>query len=142
MSNKTVVALVVDDEETDSALVRNSLEHTGGFQVLEAKTYDAAVRAFAERRDEIDVLIVDVALPGRDGIELARTCLRQRPELRVLFMSGKAGAELLRAYRTAEADRHYLPKPLDPAEVIVRVQSIIGEAEGVDWLAGPSEALA
>jgi DNA-binding response OmpR family regulator len=140
MSKKTIVALVVDDEEADSALVRNSLEQAGGFNVLEAKTYDAALGAFTARREEIDVLIVDVALPGRDGIELARTCLRQRPGLRVLFMSGRTGAELLRAHRDAEADRHYLPKPLDPAEVAARVRSIIAEAEGVDWLAGPSEA--
>jgi DNA-binding response OmpR family regulator len=136
MPNRHIVVLVVDDEEIDSVLMRRSLERAGGFRVLEARNYDSAVRLFAEQGGGIDLLIVDVSLPGRNGVDLARWLLRQRAELKVLFVSGWVGAELLRSHGIVESDRHFLGKPFRPAELLERVRSVLGEPGGVEWLAG------
>ena len=134
MSNRNTLVLVVDDEEIDSVLIRRSLERAGGFTVLEARSYDAAVRTFAEHGERIDLLIVDVSLPGQNGVDLARLLLRRRADLKVLFMSGWVGAELLRSHGIAESDRHFLGKPFRPADLLERVRSVLGDAGGVEWL--------
>jgi two-component system, cell cycle sensor histidine kinase and response regulator CckA len=134
MPNRNTIVLIVDDEEIDSTLMRRSLERAGGFTVLEAKSYDAGFRVFAERGGEVDLLIVDVSLPGQNGLDLARSLLRKRPALKVLFVSGWVGAELLRSHGIVESDRHFLGKPFRPAELLERVRSVLGDASGVEWL--------
>jgi two-component system, cell cycle sensor histidine kinase and response regulator CckA len=136
MPNSNTVVLVVDDEEIDSVLMRRSLERAGGFSVLEARSYDAATQLFTERGGEIDLLIVDVSLPGQNGVDLARSLLRKRPDLKVLFVSGWVGAELLRSHGIVESDRHFLGKPFRPSELLDRVRSVLGESGGVEWLSG------
>jgi DNA-binding response OmpR family regulator len=136
MPNRNTIVLIVDDEEIDSTLMRRSLERSGGFTVLEAKSYDAGFRVFAERGGEVDLLIVDVSLPGQNGLDLARSLLRKRPGLKVLFVSGWVGAELLRSHGIVESDRHFLGKPFRPAELLERVRSVLGDASGVEWLGG------
>jgi two-component system cell cycle sensor histidine kinase/response regulator CckA len=136
MPNRNTIVLIVDDEEIDSTLMRRSLERAGGFTVLEAKSYDAGFRVFAERGGEVDLLIVDVSLPGQNGLDLARSLLRKRPALKVLFVSGWVGAELLRSHGIVESDRHFLGKPFRPAELLERVRSVLGDASGVEWLGG------
>jgi two-component system cell cycle sensor histidine kinase/response regulator CckA len=136
MANKTSVILIVDDEEIDSTVMRRALELSGGFSVLEARTYEAAVELFAQRKDEIDLAIIDVSLPGRSGIDLGRSLVRQRPEVKLLFVSGWVGAELLRTHRIAESDPHFLSKPFRPADMVARVRSILGDADGDEWLDG------
>ena len=140
MPNRNIVVLVVDDEEIDSVLMRRSLERAGGFTVLEARSYDAAIRTFAEQGGKIDLLIVDVSLPGQNGMDLARSLLRQRAELKVLFISGWVGAELLRSHGIVESDRHFLGKPFRPADLLQRVRSVLGESGGVEWL-GADDAI-
>jgi two-component system cell cycle sensor histidine kinase/response regulator CckA len=136
MPKRNTLVLVVDDEEIDSVLIRRSLERAGGFTVLEARSYDAAVSIFAEHAATIDLLIVDVSLPGQNGVDLARSFLRRRADLKVLFMSGWVGAELLRSHGIVESDRHFLAKPFRPAELLERVQSVLGDTGGVEWLSG------
>jgi DNA-binding response OmpR family regulator len=127
------VALVVDDEEIDSTLVRRTLERLGNLLVLEARTFDEGLRTFNERSAEIDILVVDVSLPGKNGVDLAKALLRQRRDLKVLFMSGWVGAELIRAH-IPESDRHFLSKPFRPADLVARVKAILEESEGPRWL--------
>jgi DNA-binding response OmpR family regulator len=136
MSNRNTFVLVVDDEEIDSVLIRRSLERAGNFTVLEARSYDAAVRMFTEHGERIDLLIVDVSLPGQNGVDLARSLLRRKADLKVLFMSGWVGAELLRSHGIVESDRHFLGKPFRPSDLLQRVQSVLGDSGGVEWLSG------
>jgi DNA-binding response OmpR family regulator len=140
MPNRNTLVLVVDDEEIDSVLIRRSLERAGNFTVLEARSYDSALRMFTEHGEGIHLLIVDVSLPGQNGVDLARSLLRRRPDLKVLFMSGWVGAELLRSHGIVESDRHFLAKPFRPADLLERVRSVLGDSGGVEWLAGDDAA--
>jgi two-component system, cell cycle sensor histidine kinase and response regulator CckA len=135
MSEERVVVLVVDDEEIDLSLVRRCLESAGGFSVLTETTAEGAKRAFVERGAEIDLLVVDVSLPGGSGVDLAKSFLRERPGLKALFMSGWVGAELLRQHGIEESDRHFLSKPFRPADLIERARSVVGGPPGIEWLA-------
>jgi two-component system, cell cycle sensor histidine kinase and response regulator CckA len=134
MAKDCPLILIVDDEEIDSVVMRRALEHSGGFTVVEARSYEAAVELFAKKKDEIDLAVIDVSLPGRSGIDLGRSFLRQRLDLKLLFVSGWVGAELLRTHQMAESDQHFLAKPFRPAELVARVRSLLEGTAGNEWL--------
>lgn len=134
MAKDSAVILIVDDEEVDRAVMRRTLERAG-VVVLEAATYEGAAELFSIRSGEIDLAIIDVSLPGGNGIDLGRAFLRQRRDVKFLFTSGWVGGELLRMHRIEDSERHFLPKPFRPADLVARVRSILEEPGGADWLA-------
>jgi CheY-like chemotaxis protein len=79
--------LLVEDEESVRELVRETLRMRG-YKVLEAENGEAGLRVAESRKERIDILITDVMMPGMGGRELARELSAQRPEMKVLFLSG------------------------------------------------------
>lgn len=138
MAKDCPVILIVDDEEVDRAVMRRTLERAG-LAVLEAASYEAASELFGEQSSEIDVAIIDVSLPGRNGVDLGRSFLRTRRDLKFLFTSGWVGAELLRTHRIEDSEKHFLPKPFRPADLVARVRSILEDPGGAEWLAESNE---
>ena len=87
----TETLLLVDDDGD----VRRVLARTigsKGYQVLEAEDYDTALQVFQEHRDSVRLVISDVAMPGRNGHELAAELRRQQPSLPIVLLSGYADA--------------------------------------------------
>jgi PAS domain S-box-containing protein len=78
--------LVVDDAEGVCELARRLLQRQG-YKVLTASNADDARKIF-EAHPSIDVLLTDVVMPGASGPELTLQLIAQRPELRVIYMSG------------------------------------------------------
>ncbi len=120
--------LVVDDEPSDVEAARGALE-SAGFQVLEADSYGSALKVFAKNADEMHGALLDISLPGRNGIELAQELLKRNPKLGILFVSGHVGAEVIRFYGLRVTDRHFLKKPFQPAELISRLEAILNSSE-------------
>jgi CheY-like chemotaxis protein len=120
----TQTILVVDDEAEDRRSIRTALE-TRGDTVLEASNYCSAVKTFEQHRDEINLLIADLSLPDRNGCELAQNIMQSRPDMKVLFISGHAGAELCRFYGLVNPDLHFLEKPFKPIDLLVRVWRVL-----------------
>ena len=84
------IVLVVDDDPLIRSSLLDALE-AEGFEVVEADCADEALRALAETPD-IAIMISDVKMPGMDGLELARLAAEQRPELKIIIISGHANA--------------------------------------------------
>jgi DNA-binding response OmpR family regulator len=122
------LVLIVDDEEQDLTRMSAALR-ANGYQVVKACNYDTAMGAFDLHRDEIDLLIADVSLPGRNGCDLALSILKSKPDIRVLFVSGHAGAEVVRFYGLSISDIHFLRKPFEPADLIARVRQVLASTE-------------
>ena len=110
MKWNTQTVLVVDDELEDRQSIRATLEALGD-TVLEASNYCSAVKTFEENRDSIDLLISDISLPDENGCELAKSILKVRPDMKVLFISGNAGAVICRFYGMVNPGLHFLEKP-------------------------------
>lgn len=84
----TMTVLVVEDEVLISDTVCDALK-AGGFNVHHTETADAALR-YLESGHEIDVLFTDINLPGEiDGAELASRAREMRPELPIVYASGR-----------------------------------------------------
>src|SRR5438552_9016883 len=79
--------LAVDDESAELNLMCHALRGQN-YGVFVAASYRDAINTFRMHHEEISLLITDVALPERNGCELARDLLRIDPGLKVLFISG------------------------------------------------------
>jgi two-component system, cell cycle sensor histidine kinase and response regulator CckA len=95
-----------------------------GYTVLEAATGDAALELCERHAGQIDALVTDMVMPGIGGRALADRLTTLRPELRVLFVSGYAEAEVF-DHESADAETSFLPKPFTPEELASRVRTLI-----------------
>ncbi len=118
--------LVVDDEIGALTLIGIMLER-GGFGVLKAKDAQVALSVLDENQP--DLIILDVMMPGMDGIELCRA-IRQRSVTRatpVLILSARGDAEsIIKGIEAGAND--YLPKPILHHDLVSKVRSMLGES--------------
>jgi DNA-binding NtrC family response regulator len=124
-SNKTI--LIVDDEESD--LNRScQILFREGYTVLEADCYSRAISVVEDNLDRVDLLVADVSLPDGDACDLALQLRDRQPELRVLFVSAHAGAEVCRFYGLDQTDLHFLRKPFTAKQLSESVQRVLNAA--------------
>jgi DNA-binding response OmpR family regulator len=125
--------LVVDDEPVDVIVVQKSLERAG-YRVWNAATCAEGLEVFRLHADEIDLLVADVSLPDQTGIDLAKSCLRLKGTLKILFISGWTGAEFLEYVGIPKTDLHFLPKPFRAQKIVSRVAAVLESSDPVTWL--------
>jgi two-component system cell cycle sensor histidine kinase/response regulator CckA len=82
--------LLAEDDQSIRRLTRTLLEQ-GGFHVLEAARGDDALDMAVLHEGPIHILLTDIIMPGINGTELAKRVLRERPEVKPIFMSGYTG---------------------------------------------------
>jgi DNA-binding response OmpR family regulator len=130
---KPSTILVVDDEPTIREIVRRYLERDG-FKVREAADGPTALRLLHESPP--DLMILDLMLPGLDGLAIAR---RLRDGDPTLVTDGDVPIIMLTA-RSEEHDRlhgfelgadDYVTKPFSPQELVARVKAVLRRARGV-----------
>ena len=119
--------LVIDDERDIVALLRYHLEKAG-FQCLEAMDGATALRLIREQHP--DLLLLDLMLPGMDGLEICRR-LRQdatTARLPILMLTAKA-EEVDRVVGLEVGADDYVVKPFSPRELIARIRAILRRAQ-------------
>ena len=108
--------LLIDDSATSRAVLRVYM--TGrGYELIEAESAEAGLQLAAERLP--DVVLVDLKLPGMDGLSFCRSIrlLEQHRTTPVILISGTKGSNLLAESARAGA-RYFLTKPNDPQPLI------------------------
>lgn len=125
MSGPRPLALVVDDEAPLAALVRSYLEREG-FEVDIAGDGETAVRAARERRP--DVIVLDLMLPGIDGIEACRQ-IRAFSDAYILMLTAKA-EEVDKIVGLSTGADDYVTKPFSPGELVARVRALMRRPRG------------
>jgi two-component system cell cycle sensor histidine kinase/response regulator CckA len=116
--------LVVDDEPLVRGAVMRILGGWG-FRVHEAETAEEAMdvlTSFAEERPQL--VIVDIILPGDNGIKLAGQIREEFPDQRILFMSAYA-QDILLAEGLRDTTEVFMPKPFTSAELIQKVEEAL-----------------
>jgi DNA-binding response OmpR family regulator len=126
--------LVVDDDPTVSDVVSRYLERAG-YQVTRAGDGSGALAEF--HRNPPDLVVLDLMLPGIDGLEVCRR-LRQHAEQVPVIMLTALGEEADRVLGLQLGADDYVTKPFSPRELVLRVQSVLRRASGVP----PSPAVA
>ncbi len=108
--------LLVEDEPSVRGLLQKAFIQAG-WRVLVACDGEDALRVAELHGGTIHMLVSDVVMPRMGGPALARRLRELRPDLRVLFMTGYADAELV--------DEDVLPKPFTPSLVIAKAREIL-----------------
>jgi len=120
--------LVIDDDAQVRGAVRRILERAG-HTVEDVGDGNAGLRAHRER--PADLIITDIFMPERDGIETIRELRRESPQVKIIAISGgdrthtldlRKDAELLGASRA-------LRKPFELAELLQAVRDVLGEPD-------------
>jgi CheY-like chemotaxis protein len=130
MEGRMATILLVDDEPDIRSLVRDVLGPQG-YRILEAGDADEALRVAHGHGEPIDLLLTDVVMPGMHGHELAARLLAQRPELKVLYMSGFALVqnqhEMMEARAGLEPGSPILAKPFSAEGLTKKVSEVLGK---------------
>ena len=129
--------LIIEDDPTSLRLIEYALKQRG-YQVL--TTLNGLEGIITAQKEEPDLIILDIMLPGIDGFEVCRRLHSgsQTADIPILIISAKTQKEDINAGFKAGAD-DYLLKPASPAEIISRVESLLskkitGQAKAISFI--------
>ncbi|NVO14858.1 MAG: response regulator [Rhodoplanes sp.] len=111
--------LVVDDDDDVRHITASMLEGLG-HRVVEAGSGGAALERLAAR-DDIDIALIDFAMPGMSGLDLAREARMRRPALPIVFITGYADSTVLAGVR----HEHILRKPFLDVDLDRRIRATL-----------------
>ena len=114
LSESSACVLIADDEgPVRRAAVRILLRK--GYNIMEASDGEEAVRVFSESPDEIDLVFLDMTMPGLSGLEALEQMRQIRPDLKALVASGYP----------VDVPGHFLAKPYSPIALVRRIQDVL-----------------
>ncbi|RKX76613.1 MAG: hybrid sensor histidine kinase/response regulator [Spirochaetes bacterium] len=121
----TETILVVEDEDEVRKLIIKILLHKG-YDVLEAKNSGEALLAFEKDKERIDLLITDIIMPYLSGDKLAERLKGEKPDLKILFISGYPSKTIQRKnlFSTGAA---FISKPFNASNFLQKVRNILNE---------------
>ncbi|MBF0311621.1 MAG: response regulator [Magnetococcales bacterium] len=120
MSERKPLILVVEDEPHVSGMVRDFLLHDG-YDVVEAADGHTALQAVSRRRP--DLILLDIVLPGLDGLSVCRE-VRKLSNVPIIMASSRV-EELDRLLGLELGADDYICKPFSPREVVARVRAVL-----------------
>ena len=119
----TETILLVEDDRMLRVAVTKMLQ-SFGHTVIEACNGDEAITKFAEHRDKIHLVLMDVIMPGKSGRDTYDELKAIRPDLKIIFTSGYAG-DFLSQKLDMEADIHFISKPVAPKTLFEKIRAVL-----------------
>jgi len=120
--------LIAEDDNVVRELARKMLEHFG-YTVIEARDGEDAVRKFLEHKDDVQLLLLDVLMPKKNGKEAYEEIIKIKPGMKVIFMSGYT-ADVLHKKGIIEEGTNFISKPLSSNEFIAMVRKVLDNGTG------------
>lgn len=117
--------LIVDDEEKIAKMVGGYLE-ASGYEPILAFGGEEALRSFASGSP--DCVILDINMPGKDGLEVARE-IRRTSSTPIIFLSARA-EEIDKVLGLELGGDDYVTKPFSPRELVSRVKAVLRRTAG------------
>jgi two-component system alkaline phosphatase synthesis response regulator PhoP len=124
--------LLVDDDSRITQVARDYLAHAG-FAVAVAHDGPAALAAF--RRERPDLVVLDLGLPGLDGLDVTRA-LRKDSRVPIIMLTAR-GEESDKLVGLELGADDYMTKPFSPKELVARVRAVLRRSEAAAEAASP-----
>ena len=119
----TEVILLVEDDSSARKLTRVILEKLG-YNVIEAVDGEDALKKFLANKDSLQLVILDVIMPQGSIKQVYDEMLNIRPDIKAIFISGYT-EDILKKNGMIEAGLHFLPKPILPSKLSVKVREVL-----------------
>jgi CheY-like chemotaxis protein len=124
VSGIETILLAEDDSEVRD-LTRKVLEESG-YTVIEAVDGEDAVSKVTEHRERIQLVILDVVMPKKNGKEVYEEIKKTTPGIRVLFTSGYT-ANTIQTREFLDEGLHFIAKPVSPKQLLQKVREVLDE---------------
>ncbi len=124
-SRRAPTAMLVEDDAGIRALMRKILQRHG-FSVIEAGSGEEALSLSRKQEGPLDLLVTDLMMPGIGGRELSERLLAERPDLKILYVSGYTDDPNVQA-GMLPAGASYLQKPFTLGALVDKVREVMGE---------------
>lgn len=118
--------LIVDDQTEIRRLLRATLELSGRrYQVVDVPSAEEAMLEFM--RQPVDLLVIDLRLPGMSGLELVERLRRRKTDVKVLLITGQSDGKTRERIEKSSVDG-FLIKPIEMSEFVALVEQLLGLA--------------
>ena len=115
--------LVVEDDRAARKLAVEIFT-THGYTALEAIDGEDAIKRFSENKDRIDLVLLDVIMPRKNGTEVYDEIRKIDPDVKVLFVSGYAREVIVnKSFQDGAID--FIAKPLSPQVLLTKVREVL-----------------
>jgi two-component system phosphate regulon response regulator OmpR len=121
MDRSPATVLVVDDDFRTRMLLRSYLEETG-FHAAVAE--DGARLEHTLETQKVDLLVLDLMLPGEDGLSLCRRIRGKGWDVPIIMLTARGG-DIDRIVGLELGADDYLPKPFNPRELVARIRAVL-----------------
>jgi len=121
--------ILLAEDNTDLRKLLREVLASKGYTTIEATDGEAALELFLEHKDSIDLLILDVVMPKKNGKEVFDEVRKVQPGVKALFTSGYTGDVVLdKGVHDGVVD--FIQKPLSPNELLLKVRTVLDKKEG------------
>ncbi len=117
--------LIVEDEESIRRFIKINLERAG-YVVKEAGSGEEGIEI--ARREKIDILVLDIMLPGMDGFETCKIMRNEFPNLGIIMLTAKT-QDVDKIMGLEYGTDDYMTKPFNPMELVLRIKSLARRIE-------------
>ncbi len=115
--------ILLAEDEVEVREITKAMLQEFGYRVIEASNGAEAVERFA-KDPSIELLVLDVVMPGKSGPEAYEEIRKTRPGIKVVFMSGYA-SDTLKATAIKEAGQTLIQKPVAPGEFLRKIREVL-----------------
>lgn len=123
---RNATILLIEDDEVIRELYRKIFEFRG-YRVVEAVDGKDGLEKFAEHRDEIRLLITDVMMPNKNGVETYEEIIKVKNDVRAIFTSG-FNSELTKKIQSDGFN--FMQKPFSPQDLLQKVIDVLADDRG------------
>jgi len=119
----TETILLAEDEIEVRRLVKTVLEEFG-YKVIEAADGEDAVDRFMENKDEINLILLDVIMPKKNGREAYNKIKNISPDVKAIFISGYT-EDIIKREDIFEMGLNFIAKPVSPSDLLEKIREVL-----------------
>jgi DNA-binding response OmpR family regulator len=115
--------ILLAEDDFQIRLLLFELLSSEGYAVFQAEDGEAAIDLYTDNKDSIHLLLLDLGLPKRTGVEVFKTIRAEKPDIKIIAMSGWGQRDTVNELYNEGID-HFIQKPYKPAEILETVRKL------------------